>query len=201
MSSLIISPEGVYTDIEHDFIENEPPGLFPGGQDSTWGQIRSVYAAYLQVLADMMTKWYGNLDPSTVTTDDLPEWEYMLNLPQSNTTLSDTARRNNVVARFEVGPFTRTRRAQIVESFITQTFGQAIMFKPEGIPFVSAGIPFYSGTTSLVGTYKIIENIPAFSYQVRIKNTITVDLAGLTRELARITPAGITFTVVSVATP
>jgi hypothetical protein len=201
MSELTISPEGVYTDIEHDFIENEPPGLLPGGQDSTWGQIRSVYAAYLQVLADMMTKWYGNLDPSTVSSDDIPEWEYMLNLPQSNTTLSDTARRNNVVARFEVGPFTRTRRRQIVEAFITQTFGQAIVFTPDGIPFVSAGIPFYADIGSLTGTYNIVENIPAFSYQVRILNTVTVDQAGLTRELARITPAGIIFTILSTATP
>ena len=201
MSDLIISPEGVYTDIEHDFIENEPPGLFPGGQDSTWGQIRATYAAELQAIADTLTKWYGNLDPATVSSDDIPEWEYMLHLPQSNMALSDAARRNNIVARYGVGPFTRTRRREIVESFITATFGAPIIFDPTGVPFVSAGIPFYSGSTSLIGTYNIVENIPAFSYQVRILNTIAVDTVGLTRELARITPAGIVFTVISTATP
>lgn len=37
-----------------------------------------------------------------------------------------------------------------------------------------------------------------FFYEVRIKNTITPDMAGLLRELMRITPAGITFDLLSV---
>lgn len=195
MARLTISPEGTYTDIERDFIENEPPGLLPGGQDSVWGQVRSTYAAYLQAIADTMTKWYGNLDPATVTTDDLPEWEYMLNLPQSNTALTDTARRNNVIARFGIGPFTHARREAIVQAFIAQTFGAAITFDPTGVPFVSAGTPFFSGVTNLYNTYYIIENIPGFSYEVRYLNTITLDSVGLLRELQRITPAGITLTL------
>jgi hypothetical protein len=193
--------QGAYTDIERDFIDNEPPGLFPTDQSSVWGQVRSVYGAYLQTLADMLTKWYGNLDPATVSDDDLPEWEEMLNLPAGNTTLTTTARRANIIARFQRGPFTRTRRRLLVESFITPTFGTAISFDPTGVPFVSAGIPFFSGTSSLTGTYNIVENIPAFSYQVRILNTITVDTIGMTRELTRITPAGIAFTILSTATP
>lgn len=200
MSSLILPSETTYGDIEHDLIENEPPGLFPMGQYSLWGQMRKLFADALQVLADQLTQWYLNLDPSTVDLDDIPEWEEMLGIP-SDATKDLTHRRAFIMSRFQRGPFTRTRRRLIVESFIIATFGQAIEFDPTGVPFVTGGIPFYSGSDSLVGTYNIVEDIPNFAYDVRILNTITVDEPGLTRELRRITPAGITFTITFTATP
>lgn len=40
-----------------------------------------------------------------------------------------------------------------------------------------------------------------FFYEVRLLNTLGVDIAGLTRELARITPAGITFAITQTPSP
>jgi hypothetical protein len=201
MTNLTIPPETTYTDIEHDLIENEPPGLLPGDQHSVWGQVRKVYADYLQFnFADVLDQWYLNLDPRTVAPSDLPEWEYMLDVA-ANEALSMEARQSFLVARREQGAFTRTRRRRLVEAFIVPTFGAATDFTADGIPFNAAGIPLYSGATSLAGTYNIVENVPNFSYDVRILNTITVDVPGLTRELKRITPSGISFTITSTATP
>ena len=198
--SLVIPPEGTYGDIEHDFIENEPPGLFPTDQNSLWGQARKIFTDELQVVADKMAQWYLNLDPRTVHVDDMPEWEYMLNIPDS-TGKTDEARRAFILARRERGPFTRTRRRKIVESFITATFGVPIMFTPTGVPFTAGGIPFFSGEDSLVGTYTIIENIPAYSYEVRVLDSLDIDVVGLQRELDRITPAVYSFTITETPTP
>jgi hypothetical protein len=52
----------------------------------------------------------------------------------------------------------------------------------------------------LTNTYTIVENIAGYSYDVRILNSITVDQVALIRELTRITPAGISFTITPVAT-
>jgi len=201
MTSVTIPAEGTYGDIEHDLIENEPPGLFPSDQRSAWGQMRKVFANYLQVLADQLTAWYVNLDPSTVDINDIPEWEEMLAVPQSVTGSTLLVRRNFVMSRRQRGAFTRTRRRLIVESFILATFGEAPSFTPDGLTLDAGGISLFSGETSLIGTYTIPESIETFSYSVRIKNTITVDDVGLARELGRITPSGISFNVVYVATP
>jgi hypothetical protein len=40
-----------------------------------------------------------------------------------------------------------------------------------------------------------------FAYEVRILNTLGVDVAGLTRELTRVTPAGISFTITQTPSP
>jgi hypothetical protein len=201
MVNLAIPPETAYTDIERDLIDNEPPGLFPGDQISVWGQVRKVFADYMQYnLADVLNEWYMNLDPRTVGIGDVPEWEYMLDTPE-NSALSVERRRSFLASRREQGAFTRSRRRRLVESFITATFGPATDFTPDGLPFDASGITLYSGITSLAGTYNIVENVPNFSYDVRILNTITIDTAGLTRELKRITPSGITFTITPTATP
>lgn len=198
---LPLPPEGQYGDIERDLIDNEPPGLFPGDQNSVWGQVRKVFADYMQYnLADVLGQWYMNLDPRTVADGDIPEWEYMLDTP-ANDALSIESRKSFLVARREQGAFTRSRRRRLVEAFITSTFGPATDFTPDGIPIDASGITLYSGATSLAGTYNIVENVTNFSYDVRILNTITIDTAGLTRELKRITPSGITFTITPTATP
>jgi hypothetical protein len=157
MVNLAIPPETAYTDIERDLIDNEPPGLFPGDQISVWGQVRKVYADYMQYnLADVLNEWYMNLDPRTVGIGDVPEWEYMLDTPE-NSALSIERRRSFLASRREQGAFTRSRRARLVESFITATFGPATDFTPDGLPFNASGIPLYSGVTSLAGTYSIRE--------------------------------------------
>jgi hypothetical protein len=187
--------EGSYTDVEREFIENEPPGLFPQDQSSVWGQVRSVYAAQLQTLADLLTKWYGNLDPRTVSDDDLSEWEYMLDLPSGNTALSPALRRAAIQSRFKRGPFTRTRRNEIIESFIIPTFGDATLLTGAGVPLTTSGVTLYSGVSSIAGTYLVVEDIPHFAYTVYVLSAVSVDTVGLTRELKRITPSGISFTI------
>jgi hypothetical protein len=46
----------------------------------------------------------------------------------------------------------------------------------------------------------VVEDIPNFHYQVRLKDTLSLDV-GLVRELDRVTPDGITFDIVYVASP
>jgi hypothetical protein len=200
MTNLTLAPEGTYSDIEQDFIENEPPGLFPGDQTSVWGQVRKTYADYLQVIADLLTIWYGNLDPATVNIDDIPEWEYMLDLPSGNTTLSEDQRRAAILARFERGPFTRSRRARVIESFIQVTFGTPTLFDTSGIPITTDGITLFAGVVDVSSSYEVFEDIPNFEYNVYVLTSVGADVVGMERELKRITPAGIFFSISQVST-
>lgn len=185
-----------YSNIELDLIDNEPPGLFPVGQDSYWGQVRKVFADYLQhQIMDLLDAWYNNLDPRTCDANDIAMWESMLGL-SSNTSLPLDDRRAAVQARMTYGAFTRTARQDVVETFLTATFGPATEFTPTGIPFDAAGISMYSGVTSLAGLYSISEDITNFAYTVTIDNSVNVDTSALTRALQRITPAGINFSIV-----
>lgn len=189
----ILPPEETYGDIELDLIDNEPPGLFPEGQDSYWGQVRKVFADYLQEqIADMLAIWYNNLDPRTVDSNDIANWESMFGL-LSDTTKGLAERRGLVLARLNYGVFTRTQRQSIIESFLAPTFGDAPALSPSGLPLTLTGIPLYSGIFSTVGAYTITENIPDFSYTVTVNAAI--DAQALVRALQRYTPAGINFTV------
>lgn len=188
------------TDLELAFYEAEPPGLFPQNQDSYWGQLRKVVTDKLQEIADLFAVYYLNQSAETVSEDDMREWEEMLGIPAA-TTRTASQRRSFILSRLAYGAFTRTRRRLLVESFILATFGTPISFTPGGVEFVSGGIPFFVETTNLAGTYNIVENIGAFSYDVRVLNTLGIDVTGLQRELARITPAGITFTITLTAAP
>jgi hypothetical protein len=192
-----IPPEGHYGDVELELLHNEPPGLFPENQDSYWGQVRKVFADYLQGVVDQFADWYLNLDPRTVDLDDIDEWETMISVPTDKTALSLTQRRAILVARFSYGPFTRSARKAIVESFLVATFGPATVFSVGGIPITAPGITLYSGAFSLTGLYTITEDIQNFTYTVTIDPSVAVDLAAMSRELRRITPAHINFSVVS----
>lgn len=193
-----IPVEGTYLDIELDLADNEPPGLLPTDQTSYWGQLRRVFADNLQVLADQMEQWYLNLDPRTVNADDMPEWEYLENIPTSpaGKTLDD--RRAFVLSRNGRGAFTRTRRRVLVESFIAAVFGvPPLALVVGGVPFTDDGFTLGGEFTlaDLQALYEIVEDIPGFAYTVNILDTVGEDTDGLTRELYRITPAGITFTI------
>lgn len=198
---LSIAPEGVYTDAERNLIDNEPPGLFPGDQNSYWGQVRKVLGAKLQDFNDTLAQWYLNLNPGTVNEADMHNWERQFGIPISSTDKTLEQRRAFVEQRFQKGSFTRTRRRLVVESFIVATFGVAPTFDSFGIPFDAGGIPFFSDITDLAGTYNIVEDIPNFTYDVRILDTIDIDEDGLRRELDRITPAGIEYTITMTPTP
>lgn len=184
--------EVAYSDVELDLIDIEPPGLLPTDQVSYWGQLRKVLADYTQANAvDLFTQWYNNLDPRVVDANDIAEWEYMLDVP-NGTALSLAARRNRILSRLYKGAFTRTIRNQIIESYIAATFGAAVSFDPFGVAIDSSGIPLFSGASSLVGSYRVYEDIRGYSFAVWIRSDITPDINGLTRDLARISPYNFT---------
>lgn len=185
--------EEPYGDIELDMIENEPAGLFPDGQDSLWGQYRKTISDYLQLnVADALAQWYENLDPRTTHEDDLPEYEAMFGVPYAPSNLTIAQRRSFVLSRMYRGLLTRTNRNQIIESFITPTFGPALSFDPGGLTLDAGGLSLFSGASGDVKTmYRVYEDVLNFKYEVRVRDDLDVDMIGLRRELRRVTPAGI----------
>jgi hypothetical protein len=193
--------ETVYGDIELDLIENEPPNTFPTDQSSYWGTLRKVFADLLQAeIADRLGNWYLNLDPRTVNADDIAEWEQMYGLPAPGVSTLD-ARRAAVSSRRMISAFTRPRRNAIIESFILVPGGSSTSLTPTGIDLPVGGVTLYGEDVPPAAAYAVYEDITNFSYLVNIDETVGVNVAGLTRELARITPAGITFTIDEVAVP
>jgi len=189
------------TEAEFDFMEQSPPGLFPQNQNSNFGFIiRKMWCDRVTEISGEQTTMYNEKFPAT-STQFLDMHEQQYGLPMAPTTLTIAQRRQAVLNRIRVGPFTRTRRQQIVESYITATFGTPIQLVPVGVAMASAGVPLYGEGGDVSTLYKIVEDIPNFNYTVRFKNTVTPDEVGLRRELDRITPAGISYTIVYVATP
>lgn len=190
-----------YSDAELAFIDESPPRLFPDNQNSNFGYlIRKIFSDHVQELINQLDTIYNEKFVNT-SLQYLDEWEREVGLPVAPTSYNTAQRRNAILNRLRKGAFSRAARRAVVESFITATFGAAPAFDVSGIPLDSSGIALYSGTNSLTGTYNIVENVAAFSYDVRILNTIAVDQVALTRELTRITPAGISFTITMTATP
>lgn len=189
--------EGSFTDIELDMMTNEPPGLFPENQDSYWGTVRKVLADYLQAeIFDKLDQWYLNHDPRTVDADDIDEWEYMTGAPHM-TAKSLADRRATVTSRMAYGAFTRTARDNIVKSYVAfGSTGPPTAFTPAGVPLTPAGVTLYPSASGSL-SYTITENVEDFSYDVEITGPLGFlpDLAALARDLLRITPAGIRFTI------
>jgi hypothetical protein len=186
---------------ELNYIDESPPALFPENQNSNFGFIhRKVFSDQMAKVAMLMDTLYAEkfVDSSSAYLD---EHEIEVGLPPNPTGISVIQRRTNIKARLRKGRFTRTRRREIVEEFILATFGQSIQLLPEGVALVSAGVPLFSDPAPVTTLYNIVENITNFSYDVRIKNTVTVDTPALTREFKRLTPSGISFTISYVADP
>lgn len=192
-----IPAEGAYTDIELDWIDLEPPGLFPTNQDSYWGQVRKIFTDDLQFLADLLSQAWYNLDPATADDTAIGRWESDLGIPVAGGSRTLDERRAFVISRRQKGPFTRTRRNQIIEAFIKPTLGVGtpITFTNDGVALTDDGLIFADEETVLDGSYNVIEDIPGFAYSVRINELIALDEPGLTRELDRITPWPIEFTL------
>ena len=130
---LTIPPREDFSDIEQQWIDLEPDGLLSNDQDSYWGQRRKIYADYLQTLVDDFEKWYLNIDPNTVESGDLSEWETMLGIPTGQAR-TDKARQAFILSRWQRGPFTRTRRQAVVQSFVEAVLtGTPIVFSPGGM--------------------------------------------------------------------
>jgi len=189
-----------FTEAEKAFMEEEPPGFFPQNQDSNFGYIiRKVWCDRTQELIDQLTSIFQErfIATSTLFLDD---WEEELGLPTAPTGASDATRRASALSRLQTGPFTKELRDSTITHYVSAAIGGSpILFSPEGVPFVAGGIPFGSEVTSVADTFKVVENLATFSYTVYILNTIAPDTNGLTRELTRITPAGISFSISFVA--
>jgi len=197
----ILPAEVPPSDAEFDFMEQEPGGLFPQNQNSNFGFIiRKIWCDRTQNIADEQALMYNEKFPET-STQFLDVHEQQYGLPIAPSTLTIDQRRSAVLNRIRVGPFTNARRTAIVESYITATFGTSIQLLPPGVAMVSGGVPLYGEPGTVSTLYKIVETVGSFHYDVRIKNTVTPDDVGLHRELDRITPAGISYSVLYVATP
>lgn len=194
-----LPPEQPFTDAELAFLDESPPGLFPENQDSNFGFIiRKIFSDHVQDVINQTDTIYNE---HFVDTSDqfLPEWELQVGLPQNPPGLTIQQRRNLILNKLRVGPWTRARRDAIVASFVAATLGDAAQLTPQGLALDASGIPLYSGLTSLTNAYTITENISGFSYTITVAQGITLDTVALTRELNRVQPAGLSFTVVTAA--
>jgi hypothetical protein len=189
-----IPTEGAYTESELRFVENQPPGLWPENQDSIFGQLRRVLTDQIQFNRSVIDSLAQELFVPTAKTY-LSLWEEMLGAAISPAGKSVSQRQAILLARLRYGTFTRTQRNDIIAQFIQTTFGQPAAFTLLGIPFTAGGIPLYGPLADASTLFRVYENPTTFSYEVFIKNTNTPDIGALTRELARVTPAHLSFTI------
>jgi hypothetical protein len=194
MAQPALPAEGTYGEIEQNFIENSPPGLWPDNQDSNFGQLRKVLLEPLQECSDKLTVL--DLEMYAATAEIyLSLWEQELNLPIAPTGKTPQNRRDVIASKLVYGPFTRTRLNALIESFIVTTFGSAASLTPEGLALDAGGIPLFSGVSSLADAYRIYEDIRNYSFELWIKSAVTPDMSSLTRELTRIVPGGHSYTI------
>jgi len=192
--------EAEYTDLEQLWISEQPKNLWPVNQNSNLGALRKVLTDRLQAgLTTLGELAQERFVETSAAEGYLGRWEAEVGLPVAPTGRTELARRQLVHGRLRKGPFTRTRRKEIVESYIEVTFGSPTELTPAGVPLTAGGTTLFSEGGPVTSFYSIYENVPNFSYEIRILNTITPDLVSLTRELRYITPAWISFTVSSVA--
>jgi len=190
-----LPPEVPFTQAELVFMDESPPGLFPENQNSNFGYIiRKIFSDVAQDIANWQDTLYNEhfVDTASLFLD---QWEIEVGLPPNPAGSSTALRRQSVLARLQRGPFTRSRRDAAIASAIETTFGNPIQLIPEGVPVTSAGIPIYGEASNVATLFEVYENQPNFSYEVWIASTSTPDIATLNRQLKRITPAGISFTI------
>lgn len=190
----VLPAEGIYSDVERVFIENSPPRMWPDNQNSNFGQIRKVICDIFQECVDEINHLS---DESYIPTasEYLSVWEDIVRVPIAPSGKTDIQRRAIILPRLQYGPFTKARVRQIIEGFIEATFGPAISFTPAGVDLPAGGVPLYSGAFSLVGSYRVYYDPRVFAYAVWLKSSTTPDIASLTKELLRVTPAGIAVTI------
>lgn len=184
------------TEAESSFLEDQPYGILPANQDSNLGLFRRIFTDQLQQAIDQLSLMYAEKFVST-SVEFLDEHEKSVGLPPNPTNISLNQRRERVLARLRKGPFSRARRRALVEGYILATFGQPIQLTPAGVefPLDGSGLQLFAESGALDNFIRIYEFIQNYSYLVKIASSVTPDLLGLTRELLRITPAGISFTI------
>lgn len=185
--------EEEYSEVELAFIE-EQPDRFPINQNSNWGYLRKIFCDQLQLIVDDQETIWRNRFLDTAD-EYLEMWEEMLGLP-INPPETAVQRIALVKGRLYKGPFTRTQRHEIVHGFIEATMGSAPQLTQEGLELTVDGIVLMADpVVDILDHHVIIENIENFSYTVGVDRALGIDLLGLTRELLRYTPSGISFTV------
>jgi hypothetical protein len=185
-----LPPEGEFTNPELNFIDESPRGFFPENQDSNWGWKRKIFTDKIQVAFLQLETIFSEIFPAS-SQDYLDEWEEAVGLPQSPSNKTLAQRRAMVINRLRGGPFTRTQRRAIVESYITATFGDPILLLPPGHALSVGGSPLYNEPGDAAQLYMILETVEQFKYEVRIKTAMALDQLGLERDLKWFTPAGI----------
>lgn len=191
-----LPPEGQFSDLELVFIEESPPRLWPENQDSNFGALRKVLTDPLQEAADLIAQLFSEMFVAT-TVVYFSRWEDEFDLPQARHNQIVENRRFWLKNRAIRSPFTRTRRKNLVEQAIIETFGAAVALTPDGVPIPPEGIPLYSGEFDVHHLYRIDEQVEIFHYTIHIKEDIAVDMNALPRELEWMTPSGITFEIIS----
>jgi uncharacterized protein YmfQ (DUF2313 family) len=198
-----LPPEKPFTDLEEMFVQESPPGLWPENQNSNFGVLRKTLTDLLQDSVDELDQLFNEMFANTAV-QYLSRWESEYGIPVAPSKLS-YQRQTFVLQRLRKGAFTRANRNRIIEDYIRmlQSGGTPITLTSPGVEMVAGGVPVYAeGVVGSAPTlYTIVETPTNFSYQVRIKNTVTIDIDYLNRELQHFTPSGITWTVVSVADP
>lgn len=147
------------TVIEQAYIEDSPSGLWPENQDSNFGLHRKVFCDRLFDVVSQLQTIFNEMFPDTSVVY-LDKWEEEMGLTVAAPGRTLQQRQNAVISRSRRGAFTRAGRQQIVENFITATFGVAPAFGPGGI-VLGSGVPLHSGISGLAGTYAIRENDPS----------------------------------------
>jgi len=191
-----IESEFPLTDAELGFMEDSPPHIYPDNQNSNLGTvIRKPWSDRIDELVIQQDTLYTERFAQTSLLF-LDEWERAVGLPINPQLRTVEQRRIDVMIRLQKGPFTRTRRRQIVEQYIAYTqFGAAVILLPPGVELVSGGVPLYAEAGAVNTVYRIYEDVPAFRYAVYIRSDVTPDMTAVNRELKRATPAGISFTI------
>lgn len=191
----VLPPEGEYTDLERLFISEQPKLLWPTNQNSNLGVLRKALTDLPQEAVDQISELFLELFVVTAS-GYLSRWEEQVGLPKNPPSLTTLQRRNLILSRLIKTPFTRTRRREIVESYLRPTLGAAPQFTPEGLALTPDGIPLFSDVlTDVTDLYFIVEDIEGFAYYVYISDAATVNEVALNRDLFFFTPAGIYFQI------
>ena len=189
--------EGIWTDAELTFRDDEPRRLFPENQDSNWGLKRKIFSDVMDDIHSKLALIYAEMFPQS-STEFLDEWERMVGLPRNPTGKTISQRRAAVMAILRQGPFTRTRRNRVVDDYISATFGEAIKLLPPGVELTAGGVPIFNDIP--VGQYfRVLEFVEDFYYEIQILSTITgIDEVGLKNALSFIQYAGLRYRLVYV---
>jgi hypothetical protein len=189
----ILPEEQPPTKAERYFI-SQTPRIFPANQDSNWGQHRKIFTDAVQLLIDQQSLIWKERFVARADTF-LDEWEFQAGIPENPPGLSVGQRRLKILNRLRSGPFTDQRRIEIIEPYILATFGVSVELGPGGVS-LTGGIPLMADAGGDPRQYyRVYEDVRNFAYEVWIASGLTPDVAGMLRDLKRITPAGITATI------